>query len=179
MGDYRSRIADAELQACLGSGGAVVIEGPKACGKTRMAQQVSGSSVLLDVNAAARQAWAVDPALVLAGDPGPFILTGSAVPADDAARHTGGRALRLCAPAPDDPDGKRGVTAECLACSLVLRGSSALGRSRSVPCRSCRVGGGRESGGWASCRHWLLMLAGLRDLSIREQSAITCRCLSV
>jgi len=67
IGDYRSRIADAELQACLGSAGAVVIEGPKACGKTRMAQQVSASSVLLDVDAAARQALAVDPELVLAG----------------------------------------------------------------------------------------------------------------
>lgn len=116
IGDYRSRIADAELRACLGSAGAVVIEGPKACGKTRMAQQVSASSVLLDVDAAARQALAVDPELVLAGprprlldewqvepslwnlvrravdqagDPGQFILTGSAVPADDAARHTG------------------------------------------------------------------------------------------
>jgi len=116
IGDYRSRIADAELQACLGSAGAVVIEGPKACGKTRMAQQVSASSVLLDVDAAARQALAVDPELVLAGrrprlldewqvepslwnlvrrsvdqagDPGQFILTGSSVPADDAARHTG------------------------------------------------------------------------------------------
>lgn len=116
IGNYRARIADAELQACLASAGAVVIEGPKACGKTRMAQQVSASNVLLDVDAAARQALAVDPELVLAGprprlldewqvepslwnlvrrsvdqagDPGQFILTGSAVPADDTARHTG------------------------------------------------------------------------------------------
>jgi hypothetical protein len=29
---YRPRIADAELCACLGAAGAVVIEGPKACG---------------------------------------------------------------------------------------------------------------------------------------------------
>jgi predicted AAA+ superfamily ATPase len=72
--------------------------------------------VLLDVDPAARQALAVDPALVLAGpqprlldewqvepalwnqvrravdasaEPGQFVLTGSAVPADDVARHTG------------------------------------------------------------------------------------------
>jgi len=113
---YCPRIADAELRACLASAGAVVIEGPKACGKTRMAQQLAASEVLLDVDPSARQALAVDPALVLAGarprlldewqvepalwnqvrravdvcgEPGQFLLTGSAVPADDAARHTG------------------------------------------------------------------------------------------
>jgi predicted AAA+ superfamily ATPase len=113
---YRPRIADAELRACLGAAGAVVIEGPKACGKTRLAQQLAASTVLLDVDTAARQALAVDPALVLAGPlprlldqwqvapvlwnqvrravdaveaPGQFLLTGSAVPADDTERHTG------------------------------------------------------------------------------------------
>ena len=113
---YRPRIADAELRVCLAAAGAVVIEGPKACGKTRMAQQLAASTVLLDVDTAARQALAVDPALVLAGprprlldewqvapslwnqvrravdaaaQPGQFLLTGSAVPADEADRHTG------------------------------------------------------------------------------------------
>jgi MoxR-like ATPase len=40
---YRPRIADAELRACLAAAGAVVIEGPKACGKTRLAQQLTSS----------------------------------------------------------------------------------------------------------------------------------------
>jgi len=40
---YRPRIADAELRACLGAAGAVVIEGPKACGKIRLAQQLDGA----------------------------------------------------------------------------------------------------------------------------------------
>jgi uncharacterized protein len=81
------------------------------------------SEVLLDVDANARAAIAIDPALVLDGptprlldewqveptiwnhvrrviddrsDPGQFILTGSAVPADDITRHTGaGRISRL------------------------------------------------------------------------------------
>jgi len=70
---YRPRIADAKLRACLGAAGAVVIEGPKACGKTRLAQQLAASTVLLDVDLAARQALAVDPALVLAG-PRPRLL---------------------------------------------------------------------------------------------------------
>lgn len=113
---YRPRIANAELRMCLAAAGAVVIEGAKACGKTRMAQQLAASTVLLDVDTAAHQALAVDPALVLAGprprlldewqvvpslwnqvrrpvdeaaEPGQFLLTGSAVPADEADRHTG------------------------------------------------------------------------------------------
>jgi predicted AAA+ superfamily ATPase len=100
-----------------------VIEGPKACGKTATARQVAASEVLLDVDANARRAIAVDPALVLDGPtprlidewqiepavwnhirraiddrsrPGQFILTGSAVPPDDITRHTGaGRLTRL------------------------------------------------------------------------------------
>jgi predicted AAA+ superfamily ATPase len=100
----------------LAANGAVVIEGPKACGKTETARQQAASEVLLDIDSAAQQAAAVDPALVLSGstprlidewqivpaiwngvrrevdgrsEPGQFILTGSAVPADDETRHTG------------------------------------------------------------------------------------------
>jgi uncharacterized protein len=100
-----------------------VVEGPRACGKTATARQIAASEVLFDVDANARQAIGVDPALVLEGpaprlldewqvepaiwnhvrrmvddrgDPGQFILTGSAVPADDVTRHTGaGRIARL------------------------------------------------------------------------------------
>ena len=116
MPQYRPRILDGELREQLQAAGAVVIEGPKACGKTMTAQQQAASSVLLDIDVGARQALAVDPALVLAGprprlldewqvapalwnlvrravdtsgQSGQFLLTGSAVPADDAERHTG------------------------------------------------------------------------------------------
>ncbi|CAN5302197.1 DUF4143 domain-containing protein [soil metagenome] len=113
---YHARVVDAELSSRLSSTGAVVIEGPKACGKTATARQFAVSEVLLDVDENARRAVAVDPTLVLDGDaprlidewqiepaiwnhirrtvdnrrkPGQFILTGSAVPADDVIRHTG------------------------------------------------------------------------------------------
>jgi predicted AAA+ superfamily ATPase len=120
---YQPRVVDAELAARLTATGAVVIEGPKACGKTATARQVAASEVLLDVDANARRAIDIDPALVLAGPvprlidewqiepaiwnhirravdergvPGQFILTGSSVPADDITRHTGaGRVTRL------------------------------------------------------------------------------------
>ena len=108
---YMPRIADKELGDRLGAAGAVLIEGPRACGKTETARQQAASEVQLDVDENARQAMSIDPSLVLAGDrprlidewqiepaiwnhvrrdvdrrrsPGQFILTGSAVPADDA-----------------------------------------------------------------------------------------------
>lgn len=120
---YRPRVVDAELQARLRATGAVLIEGPRACGKTATARQAAQSEVLLDVDSGARAAIAVDPSLVLPGPtprlfdewqleptlwnhirravdergtPGQFILTGSAVPDDDTTRHTGaGRIGRL------------------------------------------------------------------------------------
>lgn len=120
---YRPRVVDAELMAALAAAGAVLIEGPKACGKTATARQIVASEVRLDVDPAARAAAAVEPGLVLDGPvprlidewqlepdvwnhvrravddrgaPGQFVLTGSAVPADDQTRHVGaGRIVRL------------------------------------------------------------------------------------
>ncbi|MBI5504964.1 MAG: AAA family ATPase [Deltaproteobacteria bacterium] len=111
------------MSRALQSVGAVLIEGPRACGKTETARQASRSEVLLDVDQGARRAAAVDPGLVLAGQSsrlidewqvvpalrnqvrravgerggaGHFILTGSSVPSDDETRHVGaGRFLRL------------------------------------------------------------------------------------
>ncbi len=120
---YKPRVADDELKERLESAGAVLIEGPKACGKTETARQLTAGEVLLDIDQNARAAVALNPALVLDGDtprlidewqvepaiwnqirravddrdePGQFILSGSAVPADDVTRHSGaGRISRL------------------------------------------------------------------------------------
>lgn len=113
---YLPRVVDDELSRRLDAAGAVVIEGPKACGKTETAKRQTGSVVLLDVDAQALAAARVDPSLVLNGpiprlldewqvEPaiwnhvrravderqaaGQFILTGSSVPPDDVDRHTG------------------------------------------------------------------------------------------
>jgi uncharacterized protein len=113
---YLPRVVDDELRRRLDAAGAVVIEGPKACGKTETAKRQAGSEVLLDVDAQALAAARVDPSLVLDGpiprlldewqvEPaiwnhvrravderqaaGQFILTGSSVPPDDVDRHTG------------------------------------------------------------------------------------------
>ena len=120
---YLPRIVDAELAELLEAAGAVLVEGPRATGKTATATRAAASEVLLDVDDNARRMIGADPAAVLDGDtprlidewqlepaiwnhvrraidrrdaPGQFILTGSAVPADDVARHTGaGRFVRL------------------------------------------------------------------------------------
>lgn len=120
---YTRRVADEELKQCLAAAGAVLIEGPRACGKTATAHRMAASEVFLDVDRVAQDMIAVDPGLVLEGPTprlidewqtapviwnhvrravdaragkGHFILTGSAVPPDDITRHTGaGRVLRL------------------------------------------------------------------------------------
>lgn len=120
---YVPRIVDAELAEALDAAGAVLIEGPRACGKTATARKAAASEVLLDVDAEARAAAGIDPALILEGPtprlidewqieprlwdhirravderaaPGQFILAGSAVPPDEQTRHVGaGRIIRL------------------------------------------------------------------------------------
>ena len=62
---YRRRVVDSELRERLGANGAVLIEGPKACGKTETALQIANSSVMLDIDVQARLALAIDPSLVL------------------------------------------------------------------------------------------------------------------
>ncbi len=121
--EYLPRIVDAELSLLLEATGAVLIEGPKACGKTETALRAAASEVRLDHDENAKQMVDLDVGTVLAGDtprlidewqlapriwnhvrhevdrrraPGQFILTGSAKPADDHTRHSGaGRFSRL------------------------------------------------------------------------------------
>ncbi|MCI0584497.1 MAG: DUF4143 domain-containing protein [Chloroflexi bacterium] len=121
---YRPRVVDAELASLLGATGAVLIEGPRASGKTETALQAAASFVRLDIDANARATAVAAPDVVLqgarprlidewqlvpeiwnhvrhevdasGGSAGQFILTGSAVPADDGVRHSGaGRFSRL------------------------------------------------------------------------------------
>jgi predicted AAA+ superfamily ATPase len=116
---YLARVADAVLDRALEASGAVLIEGPKWCGKTRTAEHRAASAVFLqDPDRAEGYLRAADtkPSLLLAGDvprlidewqtapvlwdavrfavdrraaTGQFILTGSAVPRDGVTRHTG------------------------------------------------------------------------------------------
>jgi len=57
---YKHRVVESELRLRLASAGAIVIEGPKACGKTATAETLAASVVLLDVDEQARRAADVD-----------------------------------------------------------------------------------------------------------------------
>ena len=120
---YWSRVVDAEMESALKAVPAVLVEGPRACGKTWTGRRFSQSEVFLDASRDVRLAASMDPALVLDGAtprlldewqlapdiwnpmrhacdrrarPGQFILTGSADPPDDITRHSGaGRILRV------------------------------------------------------------------------------------
>lgn len=116
MPAYRPRIVDEELARRLETIGAVLIEGPKACGKTATATQVAKTIFRFDEDEAARIAVRLAPERLF-DNPTPilfdewqtepdiwnrvrrqvddrqgrglYILTGSATPNDDANRHSG------------------------------------------------------------------------------------------
>ena len=117
MKNYRKRIADDILMRKLEGKGAVLIEGPKWCGKTTTAEQLAASILYMDDPEKKAQnitmselnpkrllkgstprlidEWQLAPKLWDAirfevdhrGELGQFLLTGSAVPADYALRY--------------------------------------------------------------------------------------------
>ena len=116
MATYLPRIVDGELKRHLEAIGAVVIEGPKACGKTATATQLAKTVFRLDEDPAVRSLiknapqqlfdnptpilfdeWQVEPDIWNRvrrqvddrQGKGLYILTGSATPNDDATRHSG------------------------------------------------------------------------------------------
>ena len=121
MTAYLPRTVDSELARALRTSGAVLVRGPRACGKTETARQASASELRLDQAGAATTMAAMDPASALDGPTprlldewqavpdlwnavrhavddrrqrGQFILTGSATPVDDATHHSGAGRIR-------------------------------------------------------------------------------------
>ena len=116
MADRLPRIVERLVGPRLRTHGAVLIQGPKAVGKTTTARGFAASEVRLDQDRAALTAARTDPRLVLdgahprlideyqlaegmwgavrgriddVGGKGLFLLTGSATPEDDPTEHTG------------------------------------------------------------------------------------------
>ena len=120
MHEYKPRIADALLRRKLSGKGAVLVQGPKWCGKTTTARQIAGSELDLGDTAVlddALTALQIMPANLLQGGVprlidewqsipelwdmvrsevdkrgkfGQFVLTGSSVPVDEDKRHHSG-----------------------------------------------------------------------------------------
>ena len=124
--EYIPRIIDSSIKEVLNYAGAILIEGTKGCGKTWSAKKQSKSAISLDDpenSASYMAAVATKPSILLKGDvprlidewqrapelwngikylvdergePGQFILTGSATPQLDDKRHSGaGRFSRI------------------------------------------------------------------------------------
>jgi predicted AAA+ superfamily ATPase len=115
MGYFR-RLIEPEITEKLAAAGALLIRGPKACGKTETARQFAQSSINIDTDAQVPVMMNIDPRLVLAGATprlldewqeqpqiwnfvrrevderkakGQFILTGSANPEESIGMHSG------------------------------------------------------------------------------------------
>lgn len=113
---YIKRIAEEDLLEKLAASGAVLIKGPKSCGKTETAKQYAKSFLEMDRDKQVPVIMATNPQLLLVGNTprlidewqeqpeiwnyirhevddrkakGQFILTGSANPADDVKLHSG------------------------------------------------------------------------------------------
>ena len=119
---YLPRTAEGEVKACLQATPAVLIEGPRGCGKTWLGRRFAASQAQLD-DPDTRLVSEVDPRGLLEGETprlldewqsaphlwntmrhvcddrgrtGQFLLTGSARPPDDTTRHSGaGRVSRV------------------------------------------------------------------------------------
>jgi predicted AAA+ superfamily ATPase len=116
MGGYLKRFTDTILKNRLKSAGAVLIQGPKGCGKTETAAQMAKSTARMDVDDDIRARMELDPKSVLTGliprlidewqeypqiwnyirrevddrkKKGQFILTGSANPEERVRLHSG------------------------------------------------------------------------------------------
>ena len=114
--DYKVRIIETEIERKLNASGAILIKGPKSCGKTETAKRFAKSILQVDRDEQVPIIMSVDPKRLLAGETprllgewqeqpklwnyvrhevderqkkGEFILTGSANPDEDVRLHSG------------------------------------------------------------------------------------------
>jgi predicted AAA+ superfamily ATPase len=114
--EYQRRLIEEGLRQSLKAAGAVLIRGPKACGKTLTAKQYAHSVLQVDIDPKVKTLMEFDPVALLKGEapllldewqtqpllwdvvrhsvdgrgePGQFILTGSANPEEAARMHSG------------------------------------------------------------------------------------------
>jgi len=66
--EYRKRITDTELSRKLEASGAVLIRGPKACGKTESAKQFAKSVIHIDQDEQAKLLFDTAPKRLLIGE---------------------------------------------------------------------------------------------------------------
>ena len=182
MPTYRPRVVDVELSEVLRYPGAVLLEGPRACGKSATGRHHAGSSVQLDADRDALRLAELDPRRLLAGarprfidewqlapqlwnlvrssvdrdDDASYLLAGSAVPSDDVTRHSGAGRIRRFRMRPMSLAESQDSTAEISLRALVDNPSATVsGVSRlSIPDLAQAI----VRGGWP----------GLQELPLRQ-----------
>lgn len=166
---YLPRIAERNAARIIRTAPALLVEGPRGCGKTWLAKRLARSEVLLEGDRSAFTLAQADPARTLEGptprlidewqrvptlwgavrgacdaraQTGQFILTGSATPADDITRHSG--ALRIQRLALRTMSlSEQGLSSEEVSLSGLLAGD---------PCAADRPGRGVQEMTNAVCR---------------------------
>ncbi|MGL4339051.1 MAG: ATP-binding protein [Rhodoglobus sp.] len=158
MAHYRPRVIDSEMSQALATLGAVIIEGPRGCGKTATGLVHAASAVRLDTDANARELARIDPTLLLEGArprlidewqleprlwnsvrrevdeaqlPGQFIFAGSSVPLDDVTRHSGAARFLRVQMRPMSLS-ESGHSSETVSLRELLRGEPARSRSAAL-----------------------------------------------
>ncbi len=147
---YSARIAEANAARMLRTARALLIEGPKGCGKTWLAKHFARSEALLEQDPAVFALAQAEPHRALDGATprlidewqrvpalwgavrgacdaravaGQFILTGSATPSDDLTRHSGAlRVQRLALRTMSLAE--RGLSAQQVSLAGLLRGEA-------------------------------------------------------
>ncbi|MDR0762979.1 MAG: DUF4143 domain-containing protein [Bacteroidales bacterium] len=120
---YLQRTVESEIQAKLNASGAILIRGPKSCGKTETARRFAKSELQVDKDKQVKILMSINPEELLKGETprlidewqieptlwnfvrhevddrkkkGQFILTGSANPNEDVNLHSGAGRFTIC-----------------------------------------------------------------------------------
>ena len=147
---YRSRVAEVNAERVLRSAPALLVEGPKGCGKTWFAKRFARSEVLLEQDPGAFALAQAEPHRVLEGatpklidewqrvpalwgavrgacdsraESGQFILTGSTTPSDDLTRHSGALRVQRLALRPMSL-AEHGVSSASVSLAALLNGET-------------------------------------------------------
>ncbi len=153
MSGYLPRIVDGTIKSSLETFGAILLQGPRAAGKTTSGLQAAASAVRLDASPDLVTLAAISPKTVLAGAaprlidewqlaptiwnavrkevdrrgaPGQFILTGSATHADDLTLHSGAGRFRRVTIRPMTLS-ESGDSTGAVALTEILQGNSIAG----------------------------------------------------
>ncbi len=173
MANYKKRIADFKLERKLAGKGAVLIEGPKWCGKTTTAEQCAKSVVYLTDTEDGKQAMRManlNPKLLLQGKTPRLIDEWQTAPSLwDAIRHEVDRRGKM---------GQFILTGSAVPASTEEIFHTGTGRFSWLTMRPMSLWESGESNGMVSLEHLFQapdQIEGINDLGLEDVAFLTCR----